>query len=129
MHIRFRPSFFPFTEPSVEVDMSWKPEPDRRGWPTSPSSRRPWISVAPAVIGVGLDLEWDMDCWPYVWYSMEAGRPSRIPLVPRAYFLALTPCTSWPAHGLYDARRVSATTLWIEPGAARTSHLTVSVHP
>ena len=24
MHIRFRPSFFPFTEPSVEVDMSWR---------------------------------------------------------------------------------------------------------
>jgi len=23
VHIRFRPSFFPFTEPSVEVDMSW----------------------------------------------------------------------------------------------------------
>jgi len=27
VHIRFRPSFFPFTEPSVEVDMSW-----RNGW-------------------------------------------------------------------------------------------------
>jgi len=27
VHIRFRPSFFPFTEPSVEVDMSW-----RGGW-------------------------------------------------------------------------------------------------
>jgi phenylalanyl-tRNA synthetase alpha chain len=27
VHIRFRPSFFPFTEPSVEVDMSW-----REGW-------------------------------------------------------------------------------------------------
>lgn len=27
VHIRFRPSFFPFTEPSVEVDMSWG-----RGW-------------------------------------------------------------------------------------------------
>jgi phenylalanyl-tRNA synthetase alpha chain len=27
VHIRFRPSFFPFTEPSVEVDMSW-----RDGW-------------------------------------------------------------------------------------------------
>lgn len=26
VHIRFRPSFFPFTEPSVEVDMSWKGE-------------------------------------------------------------------------------------------------------
>lgn len=23
VHVRFRPSFFPFTEPSVEVDMSW----------------------------------------------------------------------------------------------------------
>ena len=23
VHIRFRPSFFPFTEPSVEVDMTW----------------------------------------------------------------------------------------------------------
>jgi phenylalanyl-tRNA synthetase alpha chain len=27
VHIRFRPSFFPFTEPSVEVDMSW-----HEGW-------------------------------------------------------------------------------------------------
>lgn len=26
VHIRFRPSFFPFTEPSVEVDMSWGPK-------------------------------------------------------------------------------------------------------
>ncbi len=24
VHVRFRPSFFPFTEPSVEVDMTWK---------------------------------------------------------------------------------------------------------
>lgn len=33
VHIRFRPSFFPFTEPSVEVDMSW-PDPagKTRGW-------------------------------------------------------------------------------------------------
>lgn len=29
VHIRFRPSFFPFTEPSVEVDMSWN-EPGKR---------------------------------------------------------------------------------------------------
>ena len=27
VHVRFRPSFFPFTEPSVEVDMQW-----REGW-------------------------------------------------------------------------------------------------
>lgn len=30
VHIRFRPSFFPFTEPSVEVDMSWH---DKTGAP------------------------------------------------------------------------------------------------
>jgi len=24
VHVRFRPSFFPFTEPSVEVDMQWQ---------------------------------------------------------------------------------------------------------
>ncbi len=28
VHIRFRPSFFPFTEPSVEVDMSWHDSTD-----------------------------------------------------------------------------------------------------
>jgi phenylalanyl-tRNA synthetase alpha chain len=32
VHIRFRPSFFPFTEPSVEVDMSWRTADGRDGW-------------------------------------------------------------------------------------------------
>jgi phenylalanyl-tRNA synthetase alpha chain len=36
VHIRFRPSFFPFTEPSVEVDMSWD-EPDK-----------PWLEIGGA---------------------------------------------------------------------------------
>jgi phenylalanyl-tRNA synthetase alpha chain len=29
VNVRFRPSFFPFTEPSIEVDMSWGPNNDR----------------------------------------------------------------------------------------------------
>ena len=32
VHIRFRPSFFPFTEPSVEVDMSWRNADGKLGW-------------------------------------------------------------------------------------------------
>jgi phenylalanyl-tRNA synthetase alpha chain len=32
VHIRFRPSFFPFTEPSVEVDMSWHDDGGRIRW-------------------------------------------------------------------------------------------------
>ena len=32
VHIRFRPSFFPFTEPSVEVDMSWETVDGKTRW-------------------------------------------------------------------------------------------------
>jgi len=32
MHVRFRPSFFPFTEPSVEVDMNWTDGAGKTGW-------------------------------------------------------------------------------------------------
>lgn len=32
VHIRFRPSFFPFTEPSVEVDMQWLDEGGQTRW-------------------------------------------------------------------------------------------------
>ncbi len=32
VHIRFRPSFFPFTEPSVEVDMNWRDSQGNSGW-------------------------------------------------------------------------------------------------
>ena len=32
MHVRFRPSFFPFTEPSVEVDMNWTDGAGNTGW-------------------------------------------------------------------------------------------------
>ena len=36
VHIRFRPSFFPFTEPSVEVDMSWN------------DPGKPWLEIGGA---------------------------------------------------------------------------------
>jgi len=32
VHVRFRPSFFPFTEPSVEVDMNWRDAQGNEGW-------------------------------------------------------------------------------------------------
>jgi phenylalanyl-tRNA synthetase alpha chain len=32
LHIRFRPSFFPFTEPSVEVDMNWRNAEGKSVW-------------------------------------------------------------------------------------------------
>ncbi|MGI9458035.1 MAG: phenylalanine--tRNA ligase subunit alpha, partial [Aeoliella sp.] len=32
LHVRFRPSFFPFTEPSVEVDINWIDAHGKEGW-------------------------------------------------------------------------------------------------
>lgn len=32
IHVRFRPSFFPFTEPSVEVDMNWRDSQGHNSW-------------------------------------------------------------------------------------------------
>lgn len=77
--------------------------------------------------GLRLELSWDLDAWPHAWYELEAGGSDGFPWFAGAYFLALTPCTSWPSHGLHDARRVSDTTVWLEPGAARTSQLSARV--
>lgn len=41
--IRFRPSFFPFVEPGVEVDMQWKS-------PTNPSGQAKWLEM----LGAGM---------------------------------------------------------------------------
>ncbi len=89
----------------------------------------PSITVSNATAGIGVDLEWDADAWPYVWYSLEAGRRSGFPWYRKGYFFSLTPSSSWPAGGLHDARRIASSTLWVAPEEARTAHLSVRVHP
>ena len=44
-------------------------------------------------------------------------------------FLSLTPCTSWPAHGVHEARRVSNSTVMIDPGEVLTSYVALRVQP
>ncbi len=89
---------------------------------------RPRVSVTNPRLGLGVDLEWDGGSWPHLWYSLEAGSRSGFPWFGNAYFLSLTPSSSWPGHGIHDARRVAQTTLWIHPGDVKTSHLSVRVH-
>jgi hypothetical protein len=84
-------------------------------------------SVRNADADIGVQLTWESDSWPHLWYSMEAGGRSGFPWFSRGYFLVLTPCSSWPAHGIHDARRVAQTTLWIYPDEVRSSRLTVRV--
>jgi hypothetical protein len=90
---------------------------------------KPTMSVTNPHLDAGVDLAWDAEAWPYLWYSMEAGRRTGFPWFSDGYFLSLTPSSSWPGHGIHDARRVAQSTLWVQPGEVQTSHLVVRVHP
>jgi len=90
---------------------------------------RPSVSITRPAHDLGLDLSWDLDCWPYAWYAMEAGGSTGFPWFSNSYHLALTPASSWPGQGVHAARRVSDTALWFGPGQARTSSVTATVRP
>lgn len=89
----------------------------------------PTARVVNAAADLGVDLSWDAEHWPYLWYSLEASRRTNFPWFTHGYFLALTPASSWPAHGLHEARRVSSTTQWLPAGEERTATLSATVHP
>ena len=86
------------------------------------------LTVRNATGAVGVDVEWD-EIWPYLWYSFEAGGRTGYPWFSKGHFLTLTPATSWPAHGLHEVRRASATTVWVQPEEELQSRLTLQVHP
>ena len=90
---------------------------------------RPWLRVSRPSRQLGFDLEWDGSRWPHLWYRLEAGGQGGFPWYRRGYFLELTPCSSWPAHGLHAASRVADTVLSIPNGATRTAYATLTVHP
>jgi hypothetical protein len=90
---------------------------------------QPLIKISRPSHRIAIELEWDADVFPYVWYSMEAGGHTGFPWYSSGYFLSLTPCTSWPAHGLHDAHRVSDTTVLIDPGEVLTSYVTLRLAP
>ena len=86
---------------------------------------RPWLRVTRPERRLGLDLEWDGEPLAARVVPAGGGWPSGFPWYRGGYFLSLTPSTSWPAHGLPEARRVADSTLSIPAGATRTT----PVHP
>ena len=88
---------------------------------------QPLIRISRPSRRIVIELEWDADMFPYVWYSLEAGGRDGFPWYRTGYFLSLTPCTSWPAHGVHDARRVSNSTVLIDPREVLTSYVTLRV--
>lgn len=90
---------------------------------------RPCLEVSRPSRNLAIELEWDGRAWPHVWYAVEAGGSPGFPWYRAGYFLRLAPCSSWPAHGVHEARRVSDSTLWISPDSAKTSYLTLTLRP
>ena len=117
--------------PGAMINLSRLPEPE------SAETRlvylsdfsRPMISISRPSHRIAIELVWDAEVFPYVWYSMEAGGRSGFPWYCAGYFLSLTPCTSWPAHGLNDARRISNSTVLIDPSEVLTSYVTLRMQP
>lgn len=85
------------------------------------------IHVRRPSAGLAVEVRWDEFTWPHVWYELETGARKGFPWYGTGRYLALTPCSSWPAHGLHDARRVSSTLMRIHEGGERTSYLSVRV--
>lgn len=73
-----------------------------------------------------VQLSWDAGVWPHLWYGSESGGTQDYPWYGTGYFLTLTPNSSWPAHGLHDARRISDSALVLEPGQTRSQTVTLT---
>lgn len=88
---------------------------------------RPWARVHRPSADLALELDWDGDVWPYLWYALEAGGRTDYPWYGRGYHLALTPASSWPSSGLHEVRRTSGTTVWVPAGTTLAATLTLTV--
>lgn len=85
------------------------------------------IRVRRPALDLAVELTWDELLWPHVWYALETGASKGFPWYGVGRYLAFAPGTSWPAHGLHDARRISSTLLRIHPKGVRSASLTVRV--
>lgn len=84
-------------------------------------------SITNRALDCRVTIDWDAEQWPHCWYRLEAGGDADFPWFGKGWFLALAPNSSWPAHGLHDARRIGSSTLKIQPDEERTASVTVRV--
>lgn len=74
----------------------------------------------------GLQVEWDRNLLPYVWYWQEFGATRSYPWYGRCYVVGLEPFSSYPTSGLSAA--VENGTALVVPGSANVSlRLKISV--
>lgn len=78
-------------------------------------------------LGVAVDLTWEADVMPYLWYELESGGRANFPHFSDSYYLSLAPSTSWPRQGVNDARLHSSSSRWIFPGDELTSWVELTI--
>ncbi|MBA8795882.1 hypothetical protein FHX74_003523 [Friedmanniella endophytica] len=105
------------------VNLRYLPEPglggDRTAYLTAFSDG--WAEVRNETLRLAVRVEWDAETWPHLWYRLEDGAERGHPWFGREHFLTLSPCSGWPARGLHDARRISGSSLALDPGESLTT--------
>ena len=112
------------------VNLRGVPDPSHQG-----VSRTAYLSdfgsfqarVSNPQLGLGVELQWEGETWPYLWYQLETGGRFGYPWWGAARFLSLTASTSWPSAAISEIRRISATSVRVQPGSSRTAHLQLRV--
>ncbi|QMU96450.1 DUF4432 family protein [Microbacterium esteraromaticum] len=79
-------------------------------------------------LGLGVQLEWSREDFPFAWYWYEAGGRQDYPWFGAAHSLALEPASGYPS-GVRRARELTGTATTIQPGATVTKTVTLSVIP
>ncbi|MFC5404102.1 DUF4432 family protein [Cohnella soli] len=64
-----------------------------------------WYKVENGSLGMGMNVEWDGEAMPYLWYWQEYGATEGYPWYGRHYNIGLEPFSSYPTLGLEEAIR------------------------
>lgn len=78
-------------------------------------------------LGLGVDVCWSTDDFPYAWYWYEAGGRHAHPWYGAAHGMSIEPATGYPS-GLHRARSLTGTQTSIEPDETISKTVSVEVH-
>ncbi len=73
-----------------------------------------WYEIFNQRKSLGLRVEWDARCMPYLWFWQEFGASQAYPWYGRAYTIGLEPFSSYPTDGIAQAV-ANETALVLEP--------------
>jgi galactose mutarotase-like enzyme len=106
-----------------EVDLSKIPPPGSR------HSRvlylkdfgHPRFSLTNRAIGLGIEISWEGNVFPYANFWQETGGGTGYPFFGQAYVMAIEPSSSFPAQGLLAVMNKTQTHLTFAPGEEKTT--------